>query len=137
MKKHWVIILSVLMIISFIQGCSDNDSDPYGYMEINVSQLADATSNQHNQAGASGSPMGVYEAVSYYLIDVYSVKDTAKPVVPTTRIDSPETSTMIYGLPVVRMLFVCKGYEANDTLIYQGSAEKDRSEEHTSELQSH
>ncbi|MBT3185796.1 MAG: hypothetical protein HN342_14865 [Nitrospina sp.] len=34
MKKYLGIILSALMAISFLQGCSDDDSDKYGFIEI-------------------------------------------------------------------------------------------------------
>lgn len=124
MKKHLVIILATVMVIFFMQGCGDDDGDPYGYIEINVSQSADSTSNQNHQDEVSYRLMND-KAVSYYLIDVYRIEDTENPVVSTTRIDSPATSAAIYGLPVGWMLFVSKGYDAEGALIYQGSTEKD------------
>jgi len=113
MKKHLLIIFAALMAISFIQGCGGDDGDSYGYIEITVSKAAVSASDINNR-----------HDVSYYLIDVYNIKDTQNPVVSTTRIDSPDTSATIYSLPVSQMLFVCKGYDAGGTLIYQGSAEK-------------
>lgn len=89
MKKYLLIIFSVLMVISFMQGCSDDDGAQSGYIEITVSGPAVSaldTNNRHD--------------VSYYLINVYSVNNTEKPVVSPTRIDPPETSAMIFGLPL-------------------------------------
>jgi len=120
-----VIILTSLMAFSFVQGCGD-DSGPYryGYIEITVSQAGDLASGKYSEGKVSSYLSVGNEAVSYYLIDVYNITDTLNPVVSTTRIDSPNTSAMIYGLPLGQMLFVGKGYEAGGTLIYQGSAQK-------------
>jgi len=124
MKKYLVIILAVLMVVSFIQGCGGGGSDEYGYIEITVSQAADSASRKNNG-----------NEVSYYLIDVYSITDTENPVVSTTRIDSPDTSATIYSLSLGQMLFVCKGYDAGGALIYQGSVEKDVRAGNNSSLQ--
>ena len=119
MKRRWFVILVGMLIVWLMAGCSDDNDDVHsGYIEVNVSQVV---SEAVNALSAESNE----EGISYYLIDVYSVNNTTNSVTATTRIDSPETSAALFGLPVGSMLFVCKGYDKENNFIYQGSAQKD------------
>lgn len=142
MKKRFllpVIIISFLFLVGtafLIQGCgggSLSDSSSTGTVGISLSYPQDDKSSSSSED----------EYVSYYLIDIYEATEssegetvaTPSPAptpapegyvwvqsVPTTRVDYPETTATIFGVPTGEKLLTIRGYDEENELVNYGES---------------
>jgi len=129
MKRMAIVLLVLSFTLATIIGCGGGGSSSGsasggegGTLEVRVSYPQDnVEGRQVPSPTPSPSP-----SVAYYLIDIYAGGSPPgpddKPLVPTTRIDFPETGAVIAGIPVGTVGVEIKGYDSNNQLIFYGFA---------------
>jgi hypothetical protein len=137
MKRIAVIFFVIFFTITILCGCGGGQFSSSPTTDGNVSVVVHYPQDMKDNQGSSGSREFSDLTVSYFLIDVYKATEVTKEItspevvneasfaIKTTRINYPETTATIKGVPLGKMRFVIQGIDANNNLTFFGSFDLD------------
>jgi hypothetical protein len=133
MKRFFILFLLFIFLLAAFHGCGGgnfgSDSAGCGSVRVSVSYPQDMRSSTDLSQSSRSSEL----TVAYYLIDVYNASDVLteitapnvvanlSPIIKTTRINYPEATATIKGIPPGKRSFLIQGFDSSNNLIYFGS----------------